>query len=539
MTAESTAPPARGLRGGLIDWVTTTDHKKIGVLYLVTSFAFFVVSGVLALVMRAELAAPGLQVVERPFYNELFTLHGTGMMFFFAVPMAIGLANYFVPLHIGAADVAFPRLNALTYWMFLAAGLVAFSGFLTANGAAPFGWTGYAPLSTETYSPGAGADLWIVGLILSGTSAILGAVNFLATIFGMRAPGMTMFRLPIFTWTIIVTSVLIMFAFPVLTAGLAALFIDRNFGGHFFDPGAGGNPILWQHLFWFFGHPEVYIAILPFFGIVTEIIPVFSRKPVFGYKGFVFATLLIGAYSISVWAHHMFTTGAVNNLFFSIMSFLIAVPTGVKFFNWIATMWRGRIWFATPMLFCIGFLFMFLIGGITGIFVASPPIDYAVHDTYYVVAHFHYTLFGGSVFAMFAGLYFWIPKVTGRMMSQRLGTLHFWLMIVGFNLTFGPMHQLGLDGMPRRVADYPADAGWGDLNLISTVGAGLVALSVVVFVVNFVVSMRSGESAGGDPWRGHSLEWATSSPPPHHNFTTLPPIRSERPVFDARTSTNG
>ena len=519
---------------GIAGWVTTVDHKRIGILYLVTSIGFFIASGILSLLMRAELAQPGLQIVERGTYNQLFTMHGTGMMFLFATPAVAGLANYFVPLQIGAPDVVYPRLNALTYWLYLLGGLVVFSGFLTETGAASFGWTAYTPLSDATYSPGAGADLWIVGLMLVGTSSILGAVNLMATIFGMRAPGMTMFRLPIFVWNIIVTMALIMFSFPVLTAALAALFIDRNFGGGFFDPALGGDPILYQHLFWFFGHPEVYIVILPFFGVVTEIIPVFSRKPLFGYRGFVFATLLIGAYSFSVWAHHMFTTGAVDNPFFSATSMLIAVPTGVKFFNWISTMWRGKLRFPTPMLFCMGFLFMFLMGGITGIFVASPPIDYAVHDTYYVVAHFHYTLFGGSVFALFAGFYYWIPKMSGRMMGEGLGKLHFWLMLIGFNLTFFPMHQLGLDGMPRRVPDYLPGSGFDTLNALATVGSGILALSVLVFLVNFFVSMRGGEAAGDDPWEANTLEWATSSPPPHHNFTSLPPVRSERPVFDAR-----
>jgi cytochrome c oxidase subunit I len=535
MAVQAAAPQSHEQRG-LVAWLTTVDHKRVGVLYLVTSILFFLIAGILSLLMRAELAQPGLQLFERDTYNQLFTMHGTAMMFLFATPAVAGLANYFVPLHIGAPDVAFPRLNALTYWLYALGGVVVFSGFLTATGAPQFGWTAYPPLSDSTYMPGAGADLWIIGLILVGTSSILGAVNLMATIFGMRAPGMTMFRLPIFVWNIIVTMTLIMFSFPVLTAALAALFIDRNFGGGFFDPSQGGDPILYQHLFWFFGHPEVYIVILPFFGVVTEIIPVFSRKPLFGYRGFVFATLLIGAYSFSVWAHHMFATGAVDNPFFSATSMLIAVPTGVKFFNWISTMWKGKLTFPTPMLFCIGFLFMFLIGGITGIFVASPPIDYAVHDTYFVVAHFHYTLVGGSVFAMFAALYYWMPKMSGRLMNERLGKLHFWTMLVGFNLTFFPMHQLGADGMPRRVADYLPGQGWDRLNFLSTVGSWVLGISIAIFVVNFFLSMKRGKAAGDDPWGGNTLEWATTSPPPHHNFTRLPPIRSERPVFDERHS---
>jgi len=533
---EPVAPaPARSGRSGIVDYVTTTDHKKVGLLYIFAALVFFLVSGALSLLMRAELTEPGLQFVDRSTYDQLFTMHGTGMIFFFAAPVAIGLANFFVPLQIGAPDVAFPRLNALTFWLFLFGGLTAFSGFLSASGAAAFGWTGYAPLSEATWSPGTGADLWIMGLIMSGASGILSALNFVATVFTMRAPGMTMFRLPIFTWNILVTSLLILLTFPVLTAALAMLFIDRTVGGSFFDPASGGSAILWQHLFWFFGHPEVYILILPFFGIVTEIIPVFSGKRVFGYRGFVFATMLIGALSFSVWAHHMFATGVVSNLFFAITSLAIAIPTGVKFFNWIASMWRGRLRFQTPMLFCIGFLFMFLIGGITGPFLASPAIDYAVTDTYYVVAHFHYVLFGGSVFAAFAGFYFWMPKMTGRLLSERLGKWHFWLMLIGMNLTFFPMHQLGLDGMPRRVADYPADAGWTALNQLITVGSVIIAISILIFAANVVVSvfLRRGAVAPSDPWGGYSLEWWTSSPPPPHNFTSLPPIRSERPVYDA------
>ncbi|HEX2194245.1 MAG TPA: cytochrome c oxidase subunit I [Candidatus Limnocylindria bacterium] len=520
----------------IIDYLTTTDHKKIGVMYLVTAVGFLVVGGILALIMRAELAFPELQLLDESTYNQLFTMHGTGMIFFAIVPLGIGFANYLLPLQVGAPDVAFPRLNALSYWLYLAGGLVAFSGFLTASGAAAFGWYGYPPLSNETYSPGAGPNLWIMGLILSGASGILGSVNFIATVFTMRAPGMTMFRVPIFTWNILVVSLLILLTFPVLTAALALLFIDRTVSNAFFTPEAGSNSILWQHLFWFFGHPEVYIMALPFFGVVSEVVPVFSGKRIFGYRALVFATVLIGAYSFSVWAHHMFTTGAVSNLFFAATSFLIAIPTGVKFFTWIATMWRGRIRLATPMLFVIGFLFQFLVGGISGVFLASPPIDYQAHDSYYVVAHMHYVLFGGSAFAAFAAFYFWIPKISGRMLSEGLGKAHFWLVLIGFNLTFFPMHQLGLDGMARRVADYPANPGWGETNLVISLASGLIAVGTALFVWNVVRSvwMGCGAPAGHDPWGGHSLEWATSSPPPHHNFVAMPPIRSERPAWDAR-----
>ena len=531
-------PAAVAPRTGIVDYLTTTDHKRIGLLYLFTGLGFFLLSGALSLLMRAELTFPDLQFMDEATYNQLFTMHGTGMIFFFASPVVFGLANYFIPLQIGAPDVAFPRLNALTYWLALAGGLIAFSGFLV-GGAAAFGWTGYAPLSGPIFSPGNGSNLWIIGLAFSGTSGILGAINFVATIFSMRAPGMSMFRMPVFTWNMLVTSLLIMLTFPVLTGALAMLFIDRTLGGHFFDPAAGGSAILWQHLFWFFGHPEVYILILPFFGVVTEIIPVFSGKPVFGYRGFVFATMLIGVLSYSVWAHHMFATGVVDNLFFAMTSLMIAIPTGVKFFNWIATMWRGRLRFQTPMLFCIGFLFMFLIGGLTGPFLASPAIDYDVTDTYFVVAHFHYVLFGGSVFAAFAALYYWLPKMTGRMLNERLGVTHFWLTLVGMNLTFFPMHLLGLEGMPRRIADYPAShSDWTFLNVIITGGSAILAISVLVLGWNVVASvfMGRGVVAPDDPWGGYSLEWATSSPPPHHNFTSLPPIRSERPVFDARVA---
>jgi cytochrome c oxidase subunit 1 len=521
---------------GITDFLVTTDHKQIGLMYLGAGILFFAVSGLLALIMRAELTAPGLQFLDEATYNQLFTMHGTGMIFFFASPIALGFANYLIPLQIGAPDVAFPRLNALTFWLFLSGGLIAFSGFATASGAAAFGWTGYAPLSDATWSPGAGPNLWIVGLILSGTSGILGAVNFIATVFTLRAPGMGMFRLPIFTWNMLVVSLLIILTFPVLTAALVMLFLDRTAGAGFFDPAQGGSPILWQHLFWFFGHPEVYILALPFFGIVSEIIPVFSRKRLFGYRALVFATILIGALSFSVWAHHMFTTGAVATLFFAIMSMAIAIPTGVKFFTWIATMWRGRIRFQTPMLFVIGFLLMFLLGGITGPFLASPPIDYHVQDSYYVVAHLHYVLFGGSVFAAFAGFYFWVPKMTGRMLSEGLGRIHFWGIFIGMNVTFFPMHFLGLDGMARRIADYPDNPGWALTNAVISGGSLLVAAGVLAFVWNVIwnVLMGHGREAGDDPWGGNSLEWATSSPPPHHNFAALPPIRSERPVWDAR-----
>jgi cytochrome c oxidase subunit 1 len=519
--------------GGLTGWLTTTDHKRIGVLYITSAFVFFLAGGLMAEVMRTELAAPGLQLVGEQGYDQLFTMHGTIMLLLFGTPMAIGLANYVVPLQIGADDMAFPRLNALSFWLFLAGSLIVMSSFLVQGGPPAIGWTGYAPLSDVTYEPGIGVDLWIVGLILTGIATVLGALNFVATIYGKRAPGMTMFRMPIFTWNILVTALLIIFAFPPLTAAFAMLFIDRHLGGTFFLPAEGGSAVLWQHLFWFFGHPEVYILILPFFGVITEVISTFSRRPVFGYAAFVFATIAIASLSMSVWAHHMFTTGAVSNPFFSIVSFAIAVPTGIKFFNWIATMWRGRITFEAPMLWAIGFLYLFLLGGITGVIVASPPLDYQLQDTYFVVAHFHNTLIGGSVFAIFAGVYYWFPKMTGRRLSERLGQIQWFLWFVGFTLTFLPQYQLGLLGMPRRIADYPASTGWEQLNVASTVGAVLLGLGVIPFLVAVAEALRRPADQPANPWGGGTLEWWTDSPPPHGNFRDLPPVRSARPVIDA------
>ncbi len=528
------AYPRPAVADGLSDWLTTTDHKKIGLLYIGTSFALFGVGGIIALLMRLELAQPGLQFMPHETYNELFTMHGTIMMLLFGTPMAAGFANYLVPLQIGAADMAFPRLNALSYWLFLFGALIVLASLLTVGGGPDAGWTGYPPLSTRSFSPGAGMDMWIVGLGLTGFAAIFGAINFIASIFTRRAPGMTMLRMPIFTWAILVTAVLILFAFPSLTAALAMLYIDRHLGSAFFNPATGGDPILYQHLFWFFGHPEVYILILPFFGVISEIIPVFSRKPLFGYRLMIFSLVLIAVYSFSVWAHHMYTTGAVNLPFFAIMSFLIAVPTGIKFFNWIATMWRGHLTFPAPMLWAMGMLYVFLIGGITGVIIASPPLDFHVHDTYFIVGHMHNVMVGGTAFAMFAGFYFWFPKATGRLLSERLGKLHFWLFLIGFSVTFIPQHQLGVEGMPRRFADYPANPGWPELNLVSTLGSFAMGLAGLVFVAAVILALRRPPDAPDDPWGGNSLEWATSSPPPHHNYRWLPPIRSERPVWDER-----
>ena len=515
-----------------VSWVTTTDHKKIGNLYFVTTFVWFLIGGLLALFLRAELFKPGLQFLSNEQYNQVFTMHGTIMLLMFATPLFAGFANAIMPLQIGAADVAFPRMNMLSYWLFLFGGTMAFAGFLTPGGAASFGWTAYAPLSSSQYSPGVGADLWIVGLALSGIGTILGGVNFITTIVTMRAPGMTMFRMSIFTWNVLLTSILVLIAFPPLAAAFLGLEADRLFGSHIFDP-ANGGALLWQHLFWFFGHPEVYILALPFFGIASEILPVFSRKPIFGYKGLVAATIGIAALSVAVWAHHMFATGQVLLPFFSLMTFLIGVPTGVKFFNWIGTMWRGAITFETPMLWVMGFLITFLLGGLTGIILASPPLDFSVSATYFVVAHFHYVLFGTVVFAMFAGYYFWWPKLTGRMLNERLGKIHFWLLFIGFHMTFLIQHWLGIKGFPRRYADYLPGEGFTFMNEISTYGAILLGISMIPWFMNMWITRNAPKVNVDDPWGyGASLEWATSCPPPRHNFTKMPRIRSERPAFD-------
>ncbi|MGA6168254.1 cytochrome c oxidase subunit I [Amycolatopsis magusensis] len=528
-------PPRQSSARGtmLLRLIRTTDHKQIGILYLSTSFAFFLIGGLMALLMRGELAVPGLQFLSNEQYNQLFTMHGTVMMLLYATPNVFGFANFVLPLQIGSPDVAFPRLNAFSYWLYLFGALITVSGFLAPGGAADFGWFAYTPLSTATYSPGVGGDLWVTGLIITGLGTILGAVNMITTVVCLRAPGMTMWRMPIFTWNILFTSILILAAFPVFTAALFGLLADRHLGAHVFDPATGGS-ILWQHLFWFFGHPEVYIVALPYFGIVTEIIPVFSRKPLFGYKLMVWATVAITALSFSVWAHHMFATGAVLLPFFSFLTFLIAVPTGIKFFNWIGTLWRGQLSFEAPMLWAAGFMVTFLFGGLTGILLGAPAIDFHVHDSYFVVAHFHYVLFGTIVFATFAGIYFWFPKMTGRMLDERLGKLHFWLTFLGFHGTFLVHHWLGSAGMPRRYADYLATDQFTTLHLISTVASFVLGLSVLPFLYNVMRSHRYGEPAQvDDPWGfGNSLEWATTSPPPRHNFLDLPRIRSERPAFE-------
>ncbi|MFW5417261.1 cytochrome c oxidase subunit I [Nocardiopsis sp. CNT-189] len=532
-TSQAVKRPTTRKGSILVSWLTSTDHKVIGYMYLITSFGFFIFGGILALLMRAELFYPGQQVMSYEQFNQMFTMHGTIMLLMFATPLFVGFSNIIMPLQIGAPDVAFPRINLFGYYLYLFGSLIAVGGFLTPGGAASFGWFAYTPLSDAVRSPGLGGDLWILGLAVSGLGTILGAVNFITTGLCMRAPGMTMFRMPIFTWNTMLTSVLVLIAFPVLTAALIALGADRMIGTHVYDPAHGGA-ILWQHLFWFFGHPEVYIIALPFFGIATEILPVFSRKPIFGYKSLVGATIAIAGLSVTVWAHHMFPTGAVLLPFFSFMTFLIAVPTGVKFFNWIGTMWRGQIVMATPMLFTIGFLVTFLFGGLTGVLLASPPIDFHVTDSYFVVAHFHYVVFGTVVFAMFAGFYFWWPKFTGKMLNEGLGKLHFWGLFLGFHMTFLVQHWLGAAGFPRRYADYLPTDGFTELNQISSIGAFILGISTLVFFWNMWVTHRKAEKVEvDDPWGyGCSLEWATSCPPPRHNFTSLPRIRSERPAFD-------
>ncbi|EFP57240.1 MULTISPECIES: cytochrome c oxidase subunit I [Dermacoccus] len=518
----------------IVKWLTTTDHKVIGNLYFITSFIFFLLGGAMALVIRAELWSPGLQVVDNPEqFNQLFTMHGTVMLLMFATPLFSGFANALMPLQIGAPDVAFPRLNMLAYWLYLFGSLIAVAGFLTPQGAASFGWFAYAPLSSTTYSPGLGGNLWVYGLALTGFASIMGAVNFVTTIVCMRAPGMTMFRMSIFVWTVLITSILVLLVFPVLAAALFGLGLDRTMNAHVFDSETAGA-MLWQHMFWFFGHPEVYIIALPFFGIISEVLPVFSRKPIFGYKTLVFATIAIGALSVSVWAHHMYATGQVLLPFFAVMTMLIAVPTGVKFFNWIGTMWGGSLTFETPMLWALGFLATFLFGGLTGVILASPALDLHLSDSYFVVAHFHYVIFGTVVFAMFAGYYFWWPKFTGRMLNETIGKIQFWLLFVGFHLTFLVQHVLGVEGMPRRYADYLPEDGFQFLNQVSTVGSFLLGASMLPFLYNVYITWKKAPLVTeDDPWGfGASLEWATSCPPPRHNFNSIPRIRSERPAFD-------
>ena len=527
---------------GLKSWITTVDHKRIGKLYFWTAFCFFLVGGIEALLIRSQLAQPNGHVVDARTYNELFTMHGTTMIFLALMPLSVAFFNFIVPLQIGARDVAFPRLNAFSYWVFLLGGLFMnaswFVGPLFHTGtlsvAPDGGWFGYANLTERQYSIGPNIDFWLLGLQILGVSSLAGGFNFVITILNLRAPGMKMMRLPVFTWMTLVTSFLLITAFPVITVALAFLMFDRFFGTNFYQISAGGDPVLWQHLFWIFGHPEVYILILPAMGIVSEVLPTFSRKPLFGYTVVVYSGILIAFMGWGVWSHHMFSVGLgpIADAVFSSTTMLIAIPTGVKIFNWIATLWGGQIRFDTPLLFAVGFIAMFIIGGLSGVTHASPPADLQQTDTYYVVAHIHYVLFGGTVFGLFAGMYYWWPKMTGRLLSETLGKVHFWLMLIGMNIAFFPMHFIGLLGMPRRVYRYSPDLGVSDLNLVSTIGAFLIAISILIFIWNLIRTRTHGKIAGDNPWQGATLEWATSSPPAVYNFAQIPTVHSRLPLWN-------
>jgi cytochrome c oxidase subunit I len=510
---------------GAWSWFTTVDHKKIGIMYCITAFVFFILGGLEALAIRAQLAQPNGEVLDANTYNQFFTMHGVTMIFLVVMPLGVGLMNYLVPLMIGARDVAFPRLNAFSYWVFLFGGLFLYSSFFL-GGAPDGGWFGYAPLNQSL--PSNGMTFYSIGLQILGAASLAGAINFIITIINMRAPGMTLMRMPVFVWMTLVTAFLLLFAMPVIAVALFQLMFDRVFGSVFFDPTAGGDPILWQHLFWVFGHPEVYIMILPAMGIISEVLPTFARKPIFGYAAIVFAGAAIGFMGWGVWAHHMFAAGLgpVANAAFALTTMFIAVPTGIKIFNWLGTLWGGDIRFTTPLLFSVGFVTMFIIGGLSGVSHAIVPHDAQQTDTYYIVAHFHYVLFGGAIFGLFSGFYYWWPKAFGKLLSERLGKLHFWLMFIGFNLAFGPMHIVGLQGMPRRIYTYPEGMGWNLWNAVETVGAFIIAVSVLVFIVNAIVSRSRGTEAGDDPWDGRTVEWMTSSPPPEHNFNEIPLVTS-------------
>jgi cytochrome c oxidase subunit I len=530
IVAHEAKPPPRGWTS----WMTTTDHKRIGIMYMVTTFVFFVLGGVEALLIRLQLGLPDNTLVSPQIYNQLFTLHGTTMIFLFVVPMMAGLANYFVPLMIGARDMAYPRLNALSYWLLLAGGLVFYASIFWNPPEA--GWTSYVPLSGINFSPGAGQDAWIYLVHLTGLSSILGAINLYATIANMRARGMGWGRLPLFVWAILTYSILIVFAMPVIAGAVTMLLTDRHFGTHFFDPANGGSALLWQHLFWFFGHPEVYIMVLPGFGIVSEILPVFARKPIFGYKAIAASTVAIAFLGFLTWAHHMFTAPIPEAVIVFVMlsSFLIAVPTGVKIFNWIGTLWQGTVEFKTPLLFCVGFIALFVIGGISGVFLAVFPVDWQLNETYFVVAHIHFVLMGGAVFTIFAAIYYWFPKITGRMMSEGLGKLSFYLMFFGFLATFLIQHVIGLDGMPRRVYEYDNVGNLALYNMISTIGSFILGAGVLTTIVNAARSAKHGAIAGPDPWKANTLEWFTSSPPPANNFDVVPLVRSHEPMKEIR-----
>jgi cytochrome c oxidase subunit 1 len=525
---------------GLWSWITTVDHKRIGILYGATAFTFFLMGGIEALLLRIQLGTPNNTFLSPETYNELFTMHGTTMIFLAIMPLSAAFFNFIIPLQIGARDVAFPRLNAFSYWVFLLGGLFLNASWLF--GAAPdTGWFGYANLTSKQYSPGLHVDFWMLGLQILGVASLAAAVNFFTTVLNMRAPGMKLMRMPIFTWMSFITQVLLLLAFPVITVALILLMFDRFFGTNFYVPTAGGDPLLWQHLFWIFGHPEVYILILPAFGIVSEILPVFARKPLFGYAAMVFSGIFIAFLGFGVWAHHMFATGMgpIADTYFSLATMLIAIPTGVKIFNWLGTVWGGSIQYKTPVYFALGFVAMFIIGGLSGVMHGSPPADLQQTDTYFVVAHFHYVMFGGSIFGLTAGAYYWWPKMFGRVLDEGLGKLHFWLMLIGFNLTFFPMHILGLNGMPRRVYTYPEGLGFEELNLLETVAAFVLAASFAVFLYNIIKTWRGPRNAPADPWNAATLEWAIPSPPQEWNFAEIPVVHGRDPLWEAKRERGG
>ncbi len=533
---------ARPLSERLHEWVVTVDHKKLGILYIVYALLFLVVGGIEATIMRIQLIVPQNHFVSPQIFNRMFTMHGTTMIFFVAMPVLFGFGTYLIPLMIGARDMAFPRLNALSFWLTAFGGLLLNYSFIGGNGlygagnAPDVGWFAYAPLTSPAFSPGHSTDYWTLALLVSGIGSIGTAVNFIATILSMRCPGMTLGKMPLLAWLNLIMGGMVLTALTPLTAAQLMLCVDRYLGGHFFDTQAGGSAVLWMHFFWIFGHPEVYILIIPCFAFISEIVPVFSRKPIFGYPVMVAATLAIGFVSVSVWAHHMFAVGmsSYSNSFFTITTMAVGVPTGIKIFNWIGTMWGGKIQFRVPMMFCIAFLFQFLIAGLTGIMLAASPFNWQLTASYFVVAHFHYVIVGGILFALFAAFYFWFPKITGRMLNETLGKWHFWLFVIGFHLTFDSMHIPGLLGMPRRIYTYEAGRGWDTWNLIVTIGTFVQAIAILVFVGNLVWSFFRGELAGNDPWDAWTLEWSTSSPPPDYDFATIPVVHSRRPLWDIK-----
>jgi cytochrome c oxidase subunit 1 len=534
------AHAAAPAKTGLWSWMTTVDHKRIGILYGATAFFFFLLGGLEALLIRVQLSKADNNFIDADTYNQLFTMHGTTMIFLAIMPLSAMFFNFMIPLQIGARDVAFPRLNAFSYWVFLLGGLVLNSSWLF--GAAPnAGWFGYANLTSKQFSPGMHVDFWMIGLQILGVSSLAAAVNFFTTVLNLRAPGMKLMWMPIFTWMSFITQVLLLLAFPVITVALILLMFDRFFATNFFVPAGGGDPILWQHLFWIFGHPEVYILILPAFGIVSEVLPVFARKPLFGYAAMVFSGIFIAFLGFGVWSHHMFATGMgpIADTYFSLVTMLIAIPTGVKIFNWLGTIWGGSLQYKTPLYFALGFVAMFIIGGLSGVMHGSPPADLQQTDTYFVVAHFHYVMFGGSIFGLAAGAYYWWPKMFGRMLDERLGKLHFWLMIIGFNVTFFPMHIVGLNGMPRRTYTYPKELGFEALNQVETMGSFILGLSFLVFLWNIFRTARRPRNAPADPWNGATLEWAIPSPPPEWNFSRIPTVHSRDPLWEEKRQQGG